>query len=40
VLPLIGPRRLVELDDSLNALSITLTPEEVRWLDSGRRESA
>jgi aryl-alcohol dehydrogenase-like predicted oxidoreductase len=40
VLPLIGPRRLVELDDSLKALSITLTPEEVRWLDSGRRESA
>ena len=39
VLPLIGPRRLVELDDSLKALSITLTPEEVRWLDSGRRES-
>ena len=38
VLPLIGPRRLVELDDSLKALSIALTPEDVRWLDSGRRE--
>jgi aryl-alcohol dehydrogenase-like predicted oxidoreductase len=35
VLPLIGPRRLVELDDSLEALSIRLTPEQVRWLDTG-----
>jgi aryl-alcohol dehydrogenase-like predicted oxidoreductase len=35
VLPLIGPRRLVELDDSLEALTIRLTPEEVRWLDTG-----
>jgi predicted dehydrogenase/aryl-alcohol dehydrogenase-like predicted oxidoreductase len=35
VLPLIGPRRLVELDDSLEALTITLTPEEVLWLDTG-----
>ena len=35
VLPLIGPRRLVELDDSLEALSIRLTPEEVQWLDTG-----
>ena len=38
--PLIGPRTLVELDDSLKALAITLTPEEVRWLDSGRRQSS
>jgi predicted dehydrogenase/aryl-alcohol dehydrogenase-like predicted oxidoreductase len=35
VLPLIGPRRLVELDDSLEALSIQLGPEDVRWLDAG-----
>jgi aryl-alcohol dehydrogenase-like predicted oxidoreductase len=35
VVPLIGPRRLVELDDSLQALDITLTPGQVRWLDTG-----
>lgn len=35
VLPLIGPRRLVELDDSLEALAIRLTPAEARWLDTG-----
>jgi aryl-alcohol dehydrogenase-like predicted oxidoreductase len=35
VLPLIGPRRLVELDDSLEALSIDLTPDQVRWLETG-----
>lgn len=35
VVPLIGPRRLVELEDSLHALSVQLTPEEVRWLESG-----
>ena len=35
VLPLIGPRRLVELDDSLQALDIALTPAQVRWLESG-----
>ena len=34
MVPLIGPRRLVELDDSLSALEIALTPEEVRWLKS------
>jgi aryl-alcohol dehydrogenase-like predicted oxidoreductase len=33
--PLIGPRRLVELDDSLKALSIKLTPEQVKWLEQG-----
>jgi aryl-alcohol dehydrogenase-like predicted oxidoreductase len=38
VLPLIGPRRLVELDDSLLALDIALSPEDVRWLDTGRRD--
>ena len=40
VVPLIGPRRLVELDDSLRGLDIALTPEDVRWLDTGRREAA
>lgn len=35
VLPLIGPRRLVELDDSLRALAIELTPEQVQWLETG-----
>jgi aryl-alcohol dehydrogenase-like predicted oxidoreductase len=33
--PLIGPRRLVELDDSLKALTIQLTPEQVKWLENG-----
>jgi predicted dehydrogenase/aryl-alcohol dehydrogenase-like predicted oxidoreductase len=36
VVPLIGPRRLHELDDSLRALDIALSPEEVRWLETGR----
>jgi len=31
-IPLIGPRTLAELDDSLSALDIILTPEEVAWL--------
>lgn len=31
--PLIGPRTLRELDDSLDALGITLTPEQVAWLE-------
>ena len=35
VVPLIGPRRLQELDDSLQALDIKLTPEQVRWLEAG-----
>lgn len=33
--PLIGPRTLGELDDSLEAFDIALTPEEVAWLDRG-----
>ena len=37
VVPLIGPRRLVELDDSLRALELELTPAEVRWLATGER---
>jgi predicted dehydrogenase/aryl-alcohol dehydrogenase-like predicted oxidoreductase len=33
VVPLIGPRTLQELDDSLGALDIKVTPEDVRWLE-------
>ena len=33
--PLIGPRRLVELEDSLKAFEIKLTPEQVKWLEQG-----
>lgn len=35
VVPLIGPRRLWELDDSLTALNIDLTPQQVLWLETG-----
>ena len=34
-IPLIGPRRLEELDDSIKALSIKLTPDQVKWLENG-----
>ena len=37
VVPLIGPLALGELEDSLEALDITLTPEDVRWLEQGDR---
>jgi aryl-alcohol dehydrogenase-like predicted oxidoreductase len=33
--PLIGPRTLAELDDSLKALDISLSPEDVAWLEGG-----
>lgn len=33
VLPLIGPLTLQELEDSLEALDITLTPKDVAWLE-------
>ncbi|GLQ09959.1 oxidoreductase [Devosia yakushimensis] len=33
--PLIGPRRLVELEDSLKAFDIKLTPDQVKWLENG-----
>ncbi|MBA8881984.1 aldo/keto reductase [Phyllobacterium myrsinacearum] len=33
VIPLIGPRTLGELEDSLSALDINLTPEQVKWLE-------
>ena len=32
-IPLIGPRTLGELDDSLQALDISLTPDQVAWLE-------
>ncbi len=35
VIPLIGPRSLDELDNSLAATEIALTSEQVRWLESG-----
>ncbi|RUT30224.1 oxidoreductase [Arsenicitalea aurantiaca] len=34
-IPLIGPRRLGELEDSLTALKITLSPEEIAFLETG-----
>ncbi|MEO6396524.1 MAG: aldo/keto reductase [Devosia sp.] len=34
VVPLIGPRTLGELEDSLSALDIVLTPAEVKWLEA------
>lgn len=37
VVPLIGPRRLQELDDSLKAFEIALTPDDVKWLETGER---
>lgn len=33
--PLIGPRTLDELEDSLQALDISLSPHDLAWLDSG-----
>ncbi|MDE1995399.1 MAG: aldo/keto reductase, partial [Rhizobiaceae bacterium] len=35
VIPLIGPRSLAELTHSLEAFSIDLSPDEVRWLEQG-----
>ncbi len=35
VVPLIGPRRLNELEDSLKALELKLSMEQVRWLEEG-----
>ena len=35
VVPLIGPLTLQELEDSLEALDITLSPDDVRWLERG-----
>lgn len=37
VIPLIGPRNLTELEDSLSALSIALSPADVRWLETGEK---
>lgn len=38
--PLIGPRTLGELDDSLRALDIALSPAELEWLDGGGLRAA
>lgn len=35
VLPLIGPRRVSELEDSLRGLELRLSPGEARWLETG-----
>ncbi|RYE75367.1 MAG: aldo/keto reductase, partial [Hyphomicrobiales bacterium] len=34
-IPLIGPRTLAELDDSIQAFDIQLTPDQVKWLEEG-----
>ncbi|MBS0259275.1 MAG: aldo/keto reductase [Proteobacteria bacterium] len=34
VIPLIGPRTIAELEDSLSALGIALTDEQVKWLEA------
>jgi predicted dehydrogenase/aryl-alcohol dehydrogenase-like predicted oxidoreductase len=34
VIPLIGPRTVAELEDSLSALDIRLSPEQVAWLEA------
>jgi predicted dehydrogenase/aryl-alcohol dehydrogenase-like predicted oxidoreductase len=36
MIPLIGPRTVAEVEDSLSALRIELSSGDVRWLDSGR----
>jgi len=33
--PLIGPRTLHELDDSIQAFDIKLTPDQIKWLERG-----
>ncbi|TPK67584.1 oxidoreductase [Mesorhizobium sp. B2-4-19] len=38
--PLIGPRTLGELEDSLRALDIALSPAEIEWLDGGSLHAA
>jgi predicted dehydrogenase/aryl-alcohol dehydrogenase-like predicted oxidoreductase len=40
VIPLIGPRTLRELDHSVKALDICLTPEQVRWLEGPRKDAS
>ena len=35
LVPIIGPRNSEELTSSFDALSLRLTPEETRWLDTG-----
>ena len=38
-IPLIGPRTLAELDDSLKALEISLSAGDVAWLEGGASEA-
>ncbi|PBB23293.1 oxidoreductase [Mesorhizobium sp. WSM4312] len=38
--PLIGPRTLGELEDSLRALDIALSPADLEWLDGGSLHAA
>ncbi|PBC19235.1 MULTISPECIES: aldo/keto reductase [unclassified Mesorhizobium] len=38
--PLIGPRTLGELEDSLRALDIALSPADLEWLDGGNLHAA
>lgn len=35
VIPLIGPRVIAELEQSLQAVDIALTPEQIQWLEAG-----
>jgi len=35
-IPLIGPRKLAELDDSVSALDIKLSERDVHWLETGK----
>ena len=35
LIPIIGPRNRDELASSFDALSLRLTPDETRWLESG-----
>jgi predicted dehydrogenase/aryl-alcohol dehydrogenase-like predicted oxidoreductase len=35
VIPLIGPLAIGELEDSLKAIDVELSPDEVRWLEAG-----
>jgi aryl-alcohol dehydrogenase-like predicted oxidoreductase len=37
VVPIIGPLTIGELQDSLKALALGLSPDEVRWLEEGGR---
>ena len=40
LIPITGPRNRDELASSFDALSLRLTPEETRWLDTGAGRQA